>query len=133
MKAGALYKSLDSDSLDSPMLSNDSTVGAQPRTAVILRSWLGMQYTENDLCLIRSMIMELPLSSGGEYEVILLTDCQGEQLPAEFGDQAWASFRKEHMPQELWGLWPFFSTQICQASGMLVRPTPRIEEMQCYD
>ena len=108
----ALYKPLDSEVLDSPTPSNDTEVGGQPRTAVILRTWLGMKYTENDLYHIRSMVMELSLYSGGEYEVILLIDCQGEELPAESDATAWKFFRKKHLPQELWGLAMFFNAEM---------------------
>lgn len=108
----ALHKSLDSDSNDSPKLANETGITAQSRTAVILRSWLGMEYTKNDLYHIRSMIMELSLFSGAEYEVVLLIDCQDEELPAENDSAAWKVFRQGHLPQELWGLATFFNTKM---------------------
>ncbi|CAG8048752.1 unnamed protein product [Penicillium salamii] len=108
----ALYKSLDSDSQNSPMPVNGTGNIAQSRTAVVLRSWIGMKYTKNDLYHIRSMIMELSLFSGGEYEVILLIDCQDEELPAEKDSAAWEVFRQKHLPQELRGLAMFFNTKM---------------------
>lgn len=75
--------------------------GVQPRNAVILRSWLGMKYTANDLHHIRPMVMELSLYSGGEYEVILFVDCQGKTLPGPRDTVAMESFKKRHLPAEL--------------------------------
>lgn len=113
-KALALYKHLDLDSYDSPKSMNGTGPITQPRTAVLLRTWLGMKYTENDLYHIRSMVMELSLYSGGEHEVILLIDCQEEGLPAEDDPEAWKLFRKEHLPQELWGLAMFFNKSMLE-------------------
>lgn len=106
----ALYKSLDSDVQPREDLNEtDKTV---PRTAVILRSWIGMKYTENDLYHIRSMLMELSLYSGAEYELILLIDCQGEKLPEETDYAAWKAFKAKHLPQELRSLAVWFNEEM---------------------
>lgn len=44
----------------------------EKRTAVLLRSYTGKRYTENDRYIIRSLVSELNLQSGGEYQVFLL-------------------------------------------------------------
>ncbi|KAJ5503819.1 hypothetical protein N7463_006693 [Penicillium fimorum] len=106
----ALYKSLDKDLKPREPLNETSKI--QSRTAVILRSWLGMKYTENDLYHIRSMIMELALYSGAEYELILMIDCQGEKLPKKSDNAAWKSFEEEHLPQELRNLAVWFNTDM---------------------
>lgn len=110
-KITALYKSLDSH-VETRESLNGSRVSAQPRTAVILRSWLGMKYTENDLYHIRSMVMELSLYSGAEYELILLIDCQGEKLPKETDTAAWKAFEQKHLPSELRGLAVWFNEEM---------------------
>jgi hypothetical protein len=117
-----LYKSLDPEMHKAPPPESslkhleETRKAAQPkpkpRTGVILRSWIGMEYTENDLYNIRSMIMELSLYSGGEYEVILLVDCQDKQLPKEKDDAAWTAFKEKHLPQELRGLAVFFNNKM---------------------
>lgn len=43
-----------------------------PRTALLLRAYSGKEYTENDKQNIRSLVSELALRSGGEYQVFLL-------------------------------------------------------------
>jgi hypothetical protein len=108
-KIFALYKSLDGDVQPQPL---NETSKSQPRTAVILRSWLGMKYTENDLYHIRSMIMELALYSGAEYELILLIDCQDEKLPEETDHAAWKAFKERHLPQELRSLAIWFNADM---------------------
>lgn len=111
-KMTALYKSLDSDLQDFQEHLNETEITAEPRTAVILRSWLGMNYTENDLHHIRSMIMELSLYSGAEYELVLLIDCQGEELPEQTDTAAWKAFHEKHLPQELHGLAVWFNERM---------------------
>lgn len=106
----ALYKSLDSDV--QPRQSLNETDRTQPRAAVILRSWIGMKYTENDLYHIRSMMMELSLYSGAEYELILLIDCQGQKLPKETDYAAWKAFNAKHLPQELRNLAIWFNADM---------------------
>ena len=51
------------------------------RTAVLLRSDSGKNYTENDLQNIRSLVTELSLRSGGEYMVYLLVNTTGNEKP----------------------------------------------------
>jgi hypothetical protein len=118
----ALYKSLDPELQQTPSSNSSSEHSAkprgatqpqaEPRTAVILRSWIGMQYTEPDLFNIRSMIMELSLYSGGEYEVILLIDCQDQALPEENDEAAWTTFKDNLLPPELRGMAVFFNDDI---------------------
>ncbi|KAL1586566.1 hypothetical protein WHR41_05365 [Cladosporium halotolerans] len=44
------------------------------RTALLIRTWEGYTYTENDLQAIRALITELSLLSGGEYQVFLFVN-----------------------------------------------------------
>lgn len=45
---------------------------AKPRTAIVLRSWDVFNWTADELHNVRSLISELSLASGGEYEVFIL-------------------------------------------------------------
>ncbi|KAJ5779847.1 hypothetical protein N7457_007567 [Penicillium paradoxum] len=111
-KISALYKSLELDLQEPREPLNDTKPSAHPRTAILLRSWIGMKYTENDLHHIRSMMMELSLYSGAEYELVLLIDCQDEKLPAETDMAAWKAFKQKHLPQELHGLAVWFNEEM---------------------
>ena len=50
------------------------------REAVLIRSWSFMEWTENHKQYLRSVIMELALHSGAEYEVFLLVDVKDENV-----------------------------------------------------
>lgn len=90
---------------------------AEHRTAVLLRSYTGRQYTENEKQVIRAMITELSLRTGGKYQVYLLVQVKDQledlalwdsatkdyvlqsQVPKEFHDIAilWGSYEVEEM------------------------------------
>ncbi|OTA70114.1 hypothetical protein K449DRAFT_393133 [Hypoxylon sp. EC38] len=45
--------------------------GSEARTALLLRTYTGKEYSENDKQVIRSLITELSLRTGGQYQVFL--------------------------------------------------------------
>ncbi|KAL4949028.1 hypothetical protein BDW69DRAFT_188705 [Aspergillus filifer] len=61
--------------------SSSSPPRLHPRSAVILRAWHDLEWTENMKHYVRSLIMELSLHSGAEYEVILLTHVKDNNIP----------------------------------------------------
>lgn len=83
------------------------------RTAVVLRTWIDREYTEDDLHFIRSMITELSLLPGGEYEVILLVDAKDTELPHP-GDRTSLDGLKKYLPPELRDLTVFFNSEILE-------------------
>lgn len=50
----------------------------ESRTAILLRTWTGKEYTDNDKQVIRSLITELNLRTGGEYQVFLFVHSKEE-------------------------------------------------------
>ena len=48
------------------------------RTAILVRTWTGYNYTDNDSHALRALITETSLLSGGEYQVFLLVDIKDE-------------------------------------------------------
>lgn len=90
---------------------------AEYRTAVLLRSYTGRQYTDNEKQVIRSLITELSLRTGGKYQVYLLVQVKDHledlalwdaetykyvlrtQVPQEFHDIAilWGSYEVQEM------------------------------------
>ncbi|KAJ5719675.1 hypothetical protein N7493_007253, partial [Penicillium malachiteum] len=83
-----------------------------PRTAVILRTWIDKKYTPNDILFIRSMVMELSLHSGGEYEIILLVDSKDVELPEPGDKPGMEEFKKSHLPEELQDIAVFFNEKM---------------------
>ena len=90
-----------------------NTAKFKPRTAVVLRSWLHRDYTDDDLYYIRSIIMELSLLSGAEYEVVLLVDAKDTELP-DPSDREGLDDLKKGLPKELQDLAVFFNSKILE-------------------
>ncbi|KAJ5968865.1 hypothetical protein N7501_005113 [Penicillium viridicatum] len=90
---------------------NNTSASFKKRTAVVLRTWLDMEYTEDALYYIRSIIMELSLLSGAEYEVILLVDAKNTELPHP-ADKVGLDNLKMSLPRELQDLAVFFNAEI---------------------
>jgi hypothetical protein len=63
----------------SSIVKDDSGTTKEQRTAILLRSFTGKKYTENDKQNIRALITELSLRSGGEYQVFLLVHVKEQQ------------------------------------------------------
>jgi hypothetical protein len=77
---------------------------AEKRTAILLRSYTGMEYTENDKQVIRSMISELCLKSGGEYEVFLLVHVKDRDLKIFDEPETYQYVLQENVPSEFHGM-----------------------------
>ncbi|KAI2625097.1 hypothetical protein GGR54DRAFT_551109 [Hypoxylon sp. NC1633] len=57
---------------DQPMSNKfKQLAGSEARTALLLRTYTGKEYSENDKQVIRSLITELSLRTGGQYQVFL--------------------------------------------------------------
>lgn len=89
----------------------------EARTAVLLRSYTGRVYTDNEKQVMRSLISELSLRAGGEYQVFLLVQVKDNledlalwdkdtykyimqtQVPKEFHDIAilWGGYEVQEM------------------------------------
>lgn len=89
----------------------------EARTAVLLRSYTGRVYTDNEKQVIRSLISELSLRTGGQYQIFLLVQVKDNledlalwdqdtykyimqtQVPKEFHDIAilWGSYEVQEM------------------------------------
>lgn len=89
-----------------------SSLGLHHRTAVVLRSWIDKQYTEDDIHFVRSMVTELSLMSGAEYEVILLVDAKDTQLPNATDTAGMKDFKAQYLPVELQDLAVFFNEDV---------------------
>ena len=83
------------------------------RTAVLFRSYDGFKYTSDIIRTMRSVITELALHSGGEYEVFLLVQVKDKNIPIFDDPERYERIKLESVPKEfrnmaiLWneGLW----------------------------
>ncbi|KAF2801594.1 uncharacterized protein BDZ99DRAFT_512874 [Mytilinidion resinicola] len=71
------------------------------RTAVLIRSWEGYQYEENDITAIRAMVSELSLQSGGEYQVFLYVHIKDKKKPIFTDSEVYEEVLKANVPHEL--------------------------------
>ncbi|KAF2754002.1 hypothetical protein EJ05DRAFT_162245 [Pseudovirgaria hyperparasitica] len=83
--------------------SNTTSKGPEykPRTAVLIRTWTGYKYTPNDMHAIRSMIAELNLLSGGEYQVFLYVHVKNKKLDIYNNKALHDQILRENVPKEL--------------------------------
>jgi hypothetical protein len=98
------------DSSDDERASDDFT--PEKRTAILLRSYTGKVYTENDKHFIRAMISELSLKSGGEYEVFLLVHVKDHNLRIFDDPETYQYVLKENIPPEFHGLTVLWNDEV---------------------
>ncbi|KAK8069167.1 hypothetical protein PG994_005783 [Apiospora phragmitis] len=60
--------------------SGQKTVKEQ-RTALLIRTYTGKTYSDNDKHILRSLVSELSLRTGGQYQVFLLVQVKDNDLP----------------------------------------------------
>lgn len=82
------------------------TVGSQklPKTAVVIRTWTGYHYRDETILYLRSVIAELSLMSGGEYEVIFLVHVKDDNLQIWSDDETYERVLRESLPEEFRGM-----------------------------
>ncbi|KAF5591323.1 major facilitator superfamily transporter [Fusarium pseudoanthophilum] len=85
-----------------PRSPRNPTTGyfSEPRTAILLRSYTGKDYTENDKQNIRSLISELSLKTGGQYEVFLLVQVKDTNLRIFEDDDVYQTVLSQSVPPE---------------------------------
>ncbi len=84
-----------------------------PRTAVVVRTWDTFRYREEDILYLRSLISELSLGSGGEYDVHLLVQLKDESIPVFADAETYQRHLEKSVPAEFVGIASFWSeTQI---------------------
>lgn len=75
-----------------------------PRTAVLIRTWWNMQYSQEDIICIRSLIAELSLLSGGEYIVHFLIHVKDDNIPIWADKQIYDRILENALPEEFRGM-----------------------------
>ncbi|KAF2454683.1 hypothetical protein BDY21DRAFT_366087 [Lineolata rhizophorae] len=83
-----------------------------PRQAYVLRTWAGYQYSEHQILNLRSMVSELALKSGGEYDVHLLVHVKDDSIPIWASEEVYNQTIRESVPEEFWGIATLWSEQL---------------------
>lgn len=95
----------------------------KPRSAVILRAWHDMEWTENLKQNVRSLITELSLHSGGEYQVFVLVHVKDESIPIYTDDdEVMKEIKARFIPHEFRDMVVLFN------ENTLKSWYPRVEE-----
>ena len=121
---------------------NSPTVhfGTRPKTrsAIIFRSFDGFKYTSDTLRVMRSVITELSLGSGGEYQAFLLVQVKDTTIPIFDDQDAYEKILLESVPMEfrnmtvLWNtaLWGELYPRLPEGTRKYVPPSQIWQE--CY-
>lgn len=83
----------------------------ESRSAVLIRAYMGKEYSENDIQTIRAIISELSLQSGGEYAVYLLLHVKDEELPI-WHEPVRRNIVQENVPREFWDITEVWSVPL---------------------
>jgi hypothetical protein len=94
---------------------SDSSLKYYPRSAVLIRTWHEMNWTENDLHHLRSLIMELSLNSGAEYEVFLMVHVKDHSLPIFSYSPTVEELKAKYIPAEFRDMVIFFNDKLLEA------------------
>ncbi|KAK3373472.1 hypothetical protein B0T24DRAFT_262963 [Lasiosphaeria ovina] len=86
-----------------PSVTNTTSTVKEPRTALLLRSYTGKEYTDNDKQAIRSLITELNLRTGGEYEVFLFVHVRDDS-DIWSSKEAYQQVVQTAAPREFWNI-----------------------------
>ncbi|KAJ5686040.1 hypothetical protein N7536_008659, partial [Penicillium majusculum] len=95
----------------------------KPRSAVILRAWHDMEWSENLKQNVRSLVTELSLHSGGEYQVFLLIHIKDESIPIYTDDdEVMKEIKARFIPHEFQDMAVLFNEKTLESWY------PRVEE-----
>lgn len=75
----------------------------EKRSAILIRSYTDKVYSDNDMHVIRSMVQEWSLQSGGEYEVFLLVHVKDDNIPIQNQD-TYEQVLRDNIPPEFWNM-----------------------------
>jgi len=105
-----------------------NAVSIKARAAFIIRTWNTFVYTEYHIMMLRAMISELSLASGGQYTVHFLIHVQDDNLPIWADDDLYNRVLKESLPDEFQGMGTLWSV----AEMKVVYPAPFPESIENF-
>ncbi|KZF26492.1 hypothetical protein L228DRAFT_264880 [Xylona heveae TC161] len=75
-----------------------------PRTAVVIRTWWDYQYKPEDILMLRALISELSLLSGGEYTVHFLIHVKDNNVQIWADEDVYQQVLRDSLPEEFRGM-----------------------------
>ncbi len=101
MNGSVLDNNQDHRLNDTSKVSGEKSI---PRTAFLIRTWDSFEYTPEDILFLRSLITELSLLSGGEFDVRLLVHIKDDNLQIWADEELHEKVLRAVLPEEFWGL-----------------------------
>ena len=93
-----------------------------PRQALILRTWHDFDYTPHHIMILRAIINELSLGSGGEYVVHFLIHVKDETIPIWESEEVYDKTLRDSLPEEFRGMGTLWS--VAQMRSVYPPPFP---------
>ena len=90
----------ESNNVQSYRLWQQNRQSYKKKTALVLRTWDGNEWTIDTVQYVRSQIMELALHSGAEYEVIILVEVKDVKIPIFEDEEAYRQTLLKSVPDE---------------------------------
>ena len=84
------------------------------RSAVLIRTWDTYEYQENDIMAVRSLVSELALQSGGEYQVFLFVNIKENKIPIFKDEEIYQETIERFVPEELRDMAILWTEQVCE-------------------
>ncbi len=99
---------------------NAEALATRPRTVFILRTWHTFDYTPHRILVLRAIINELSLRSGGQTYVHFLIHVQDDSLPIWASEELYNQTLRNSLPPEFEGMGTLWSV----AQMKLIYPPP---------
>ena len=93
-----------------------------PRQVLLLRTWHDFVYTPHHILMLRAIITELSLASGGEYDVHFLIHVKDDHLPIWASEEIYNETLRNALPEEFQGLGTLWS--VAQMKLIYAPPFP---------
>ena len=101
-------RNIESPATDSTLQNETGIVPTKKnllsRTAILVRTWWNMQYSQEDIIYLRSLIAELSLLSGGEYTVHFLIHVKDDNIPIWADKRIYDRVLENALPKEFQGM-----------------------------
>ena len=96
--------------------------GTEGRTALLLRTYTGKEYTENDKQMIRSLITELSLRSGGQYQVFLFVQVKDTAYAIWDDESTYQYVLRDSVPKEFRDITILWNDEAVQSTYQMLDP-----------
>jgi hypothetical protein len=90
------------------------------RNALVFRTWSTFHYTEYHIAMIRAIISELALATGGQFTVHFLIHVQDDTLPIWASSELYNQILRDSLPEEFRGMGTLWSV----SQMKLIYPPP---------